>query len=369
MPALAVTEHGNLFSAIVVLRPGAAAGHQADPGCEVYVAPGSRLDQERAARRDGEPPVLLAETNEGFHNLIKLVSSAYTEGFYYKPRIDKDLLAQHSQGLIGLSSCLKGEVAERAARRPVRARPPKAAATYRDILGAGNFFLELQYQGIEEQRIVNNGLLPLARDLGMPLVCTNDVHYLRRDDYRPHDVLLCIGTGKTVNDAERHALPRRPVLPEDARGDGGGLRRTCPRRCATRWRIAERCDVDLSDSGPYLPNFQVPDGFTLDGYFEHVVREGFEMRLARLQELRAAGRAAPLDRGLPRAPAVRDRRHQADAVPGLLPDRRGTSSATRASRASRWARAAARRRAASWPTACASPTSIRCSSTCSSSAS
>ena len=146
--------------------------------------------------------MLLAETDEGYKNLIKLVSSGYTEGFYYRPRIDKELLATHSKGLIGLSSCLKGEVAS--ALKIEQARPAlEAAARLRDILGPNNFFLEMQYQGIEEQKIVNRGIVPLARELNLPLVATNDVHYLRQGDYQPHDILLCIGTGKTVNDAQR----------------------------------------------------------------------------------------------------------------------------------------------------------------------
>ena len=145
---------------------------------------------------------MLAETNEGYHNLIKLVSAGYTEGFYYKPRIDKDLLAQHSKGLIGLSSCLKGEVASEI-RTGRERKALEAAAQFRDILGAGNFFLEMQYQGIDEQLVVNKGLAPIARDLNMPLVATNDVHYLMHGDHRPHDILLCIGTGKNVNDRDR----------------------------------------------------------------------------------------------------------------------------------------------------------------------
>jgi len=287
MPALAVTEHGNLFSAIVFHDKARQRGIKPILGCEVYVAPGSRLTRGGPIAESSNHLILLAETNEGFHNLVKLTSSAYTEGFYYKPRIDKDLLARHSKGLIALSSCLKGEVPS-ALRADQAERAAAAAATYRDILGAGNFFLELQYQGIDEQRIVNDGLLPLSRDLGIPLVCTNDVHYLRRDDFRPHDVLLCIGTGRTVNDAERmryHGDQFYLKTPEEMASVFGHL----PEAMRNTVAIADRCNVDLSDSGPYLPNFQVPDGFTLEGYFEHVVREGFEARLARLQEMRAAG--------------------------------------------------------------------------------
>ncbi len=224
MPALAVTEHGNMFSAVVFHDAARKRGINPILGCEVYVAPGDRRDKSGTPGETANHLVLLAENEKGFKNLIKLVSSGYTEGFYYKPRIDKQLLAQHAEGLIGLSSCLKGEVASEIRSEQAK-KAVAAAASYRDILGAGNFFLEMQYQGIDEQRIVNNGLLPIARDLNMPLVTTNDVHYLRHGDHKPHDILLCIGTGKSVNDAEPAEVSRRSVFPEVGRGDGAGVRR------------------------------------------------------------------------------------------------------------------------------------------------
>src|SRR5947207_11187438 len=163
MPAMAVTEHGNMFSSVICHDQARKRGINPSLGCEVYVAPGDRRTKSGTPGETANHLVLLAETNEGYHNLIKLVSSGYTEGFYYKPRIDKELLAQHSKGLIGLSSCLKGEVAT-GIRQDQAKRALEAAATYRDILGEGNFFLEMQYQGIEEQRIVNKGLIPIATD-------------------------------------------------------------------------------------------------------------------------------------------------------------------------------------------------------------
>src|ERR671916_468134 len=202
MPALAVTEHGNMFSSVVFHDAAKKRGIKPILGCEVYVAPGSRFDKSGTIGETANHLVLLAETNEGYKNLIKLVSSGFTEGFYYKPRIDKDLLAQHSKGLIGLSSCLKGEVAT-GIRTEQQQKAIAAAAAYRDILGRHNFFLEMQYQGIEEQKVVNVGLQPIARELDLQLVATNDVHYLKNSDFKPHDILLCIGTGKTVNDTER----------------------------------------------------------------------------------------------------------------------------------------------------------------------
>src|SRR6187399_3734789 len=185
MPAAAVTEHGNMFSAVTFHDEARKRGLKPILGCEVYVAPGDRRDRSGTPGETANHLVLLSETNEGFHNLIKLVSSGYTEGFYYKPRIDKALLAKHAKGLIGLSSCLKGEVAT-GLRTDQTRKALEAAATYRDILGEGNFFLEMQNQGIEEQLIVNRGLAPLARDLNLPLVATNDVHYLRQGDHQPH---------------------------------------------------------------------------------------------------------------------------------------------------------------------------------------
>src|SRR3989454_4942821 len=201
MPALAVTEHGNMFSSVVFHDHARDRGIKPILGCEVYVAGGSRFDKT-GSQTETNHLVLLAETDQGYKNLIKLVSAGYTEGFYYRPRIDKELLAQHAKGLIGLSSCLKGEVAS-ALKVEQDRQALEAAGRLRDILGQDNFFLEMQYQGIEEQKTVNRGILPLAKELNLPLVCTNDVHYLKQGDHHPHDILLCIGTGKTVNDAQR----------------------------------------------------------------------------------------------------------------------------------------------------------------------
>jgi DNA polymerase-3 subunit alpha len=287
MPALAVTEHGNLFSAVAFHDAARKRGIKPILGCEVYVAPGDRRARTGTPGETASHLVLLAETNEGFHNLIRLVSAGYTEGFYYKPRIDRDLLAAHARGLIGLSSCLKGEVAT--GLRTGQARKAiEAAAAYRDILGPGNFFLELQYQGLEEQARVNAGLGPIARDLGLPLVCTNDVHYLRQADHKPHDILLCIGTGKTVTDEHRLRYHGDQFYLKTAE-EMAALFGEMPEALANTVRIAERCAVSLDDTAAHLPNFDVPPGFTLDAYFEHVVREGFARRLPQLREREARG--------------------------------------------------------------------------------
>ena len=259
MPAMAITEHGNMFSSVIFHDQARKRGINPILGCEVYVAPGDRRTKSGTPGETANHLVLLAETNEGYHNLIKLVSAGYTEGFYYKPRIDKDLLAQHAKGLIGLSSCLKGEVAtgirtEQQQQGGRRRRRPTATSS-----GAGNFFLEMQYQGIEDQKIVNVGLQPIAKDLGLPLVVTNDVHYLQNSDFKPHDILLCIGTGKTVNDAERlryHGDQFYLKTAEEMARVFGDF----PEALANTVRIAERCHVDLSGTENHLPNFDVPAG-------------------------------------------------------------------------------------------------------------
>ena len=286
MPALAVTEHGNMFSSVVFHDHARDRGIKPILGCEVYVAGGSRFEKS-GAQTETNHLVLLAETDQGYKNLIKLVSAGYTEGFYYRPRIDKELLAQHSGGLIGLSSCLKGEVAS-ALRVEQHRAALEAAARLRDILGPNNFFLEMQYQGIEEQKVVNRGLIPLARDLNLPLVCTNDVHYLKEGDHQPHDILLCIGTGKTVSDAQRLRYTGDQFFlktPEQM----AAVFQDYPEALTNTLRIAERCNVTIPGGQNHLPSFDVPAGATLDDYFEHVAREGFAQRLTRLRQLAAAG--------------------------------------------------------------------------------
>src|SRR6188474_3400758 len=287
MPSLAVTEHGNMFSSVVFHDHARARGLKPILGCEVYVASGSRFEKT-GPQSETNHLVLLAETAQGYKNLIKLVSAGYTEGFYYRPRIDKELLAQHSAGLIGLSSCLKGEVAS--ALKIEQARPAlEAAARLRDIMGQNNFFLEMQYQGIEEQLIVNRGLVPLAKELNLPLVATNDVHYLRQGDYQPHDILLCIGTGKTVNDAQRLRYTGDQFFLKTP-DQMAAVFKDHPEALRNTMLVAERCNVTIPKGQNHLPSFGVPDGFTLDDYFEHVVRLGYAQRLERLRQLESEGK-------------------------------------------------------------------------------
>jgi DNA polymerase III subunit alpha len=287
MSAMAVTEHGNMFSSVIFHDHARKRGIKPILGCEVYVAPGSRLTKSGNPGETANHLVLLAENNEGYHNLIKLVSAGYTDGFYYKPRIDKALLAQHAKGLIGLSSCLKGEVAEGLSRQQEK-RAIEAAGAYRDILGPNNFFLEMQWHGIEDQRVVNSGLPAIARDLKLPLVCTNDVHYLRAGDAHPHDVLLCIGTGKAFSDPKRLRYDAKQFFLKTYE-EMADVFKDFPEALANTVRIAERCDVTIGEGENFLPNFDVPAPFTLDDYFEHVTREGFNERLPRLKQLALAG--------------------------------------------------------------------------------
>lgn len=287
MNAVAITEHGNLFSAITFHDEARKRGVKPIIGCEVYVAPGRRQDRTAVLGETQNHLVLLASNQEGYHNLIKLVSAGYTEGYYYKPRIDKELLASHSNGLIGLSSCLKGEVATHLRKEHAK-QAGDAAASFNDILGKGNFFLEMQYQGIDEQRIVNTGLLPIAADQNIPLVCTNDVHYLRQSDHRPHDILLCIGTGKTVTDENRlryHGDQFYLKTPAEM----AAIFADHPNALTNTVAIAERCNLDLSDKSHHLPNFSVPEPYTLDEYFSKIAKEGFSKRRLKLDELSDRG--------------------------------------------------------------------------------
>ncbi len=286
MPAMALTDHGNMFGAIEFYTKAKAAGVKPILGMEAYVAQGSRLDRN-AQRGSSNHLVLLAADETGYRNLLKLTSSSYLEGFYYKPRIDKELLRKHSAGLIGLSACLKGEVNEQIVGR----RESDAEATardFREIFGDGNFYLEMQDHGIPEQRAANEVLRRLAARTGIPLVVSNDCHYLKKSDAFAHDVLLCIGTQKNVADEDRlryysdnfymkSAAEMHALFPQDERAIENTL------------AIAERCNLTIPTGKFHLPEFPVPEGFTLQSYFEKAAREGLDRRLDELRKRRAQG--------------------------------------------------------------------------------
>jgi len=299
MPAVAVTDHGNLFAAEAFHHAAVARGVKPIIGCEVYVARGSRLDRgnsdsgPRDANSDANVRgsnhlVLLCENNEGYHNLIKLVTSGFLEGFYYKPRIDYDLLAQHSKGLIALSACLRGAVTEHVMDDRYK-EAGEAAHRLQDIFGKGRFFLEIQDQGLEIEKRVNKDLVRLSAETGIPLVATNDCHYLTQADARAQEVLLCIQTGKTMSDPKRMKFATDQFFFKTAQ-EMAQVFADLPDALNRTADIAERCNVNIEAVRNPFPAFAVPKGHTLDSYFERVVREGFAERVPHLEALAREGR-------------------------------------------------------------------------------
>jgi DNA polymerase-3 subunit alpha len=274
MSSLAVTDHGNLFGAIQFYTLARKKGLRPIIGCEVYVAMESRHKKTGGSDQSNHL-VLLAENSTGYQNLSRLVSYGYIEGFYYRPRIDKELLSRHKDGLIALSGCLRGSVPQLLQMDQFDAAVEEASAL-RDIFGAEDFYLELQDHGLPGQQRVNPGLLRISRKTGIPLVCTNDSHYLTKEDSVAHDVLLCIGTGKTVQDTDRIRYSSDQYYFKSAE-EMESLWGHLPEAILNTARIAERCDLKIATSQP-LPPFEVPAGYTSDSYFEKVVREGFAER-------------------------------------------------------------------------------------------
>lgn len=257
MPAVALTDHGNLFGAIEFYNRARKHGVKPILGIEAYVAQGSRLDRD-SRRRSNNHLVLLAENETGFRNLIKLSSSSFLEGFYYKPRIDHELLREHSEGLIGLSACLKGEINEQILSRQ-RDEAEATARAYREILGDGNFYLELQDHGLPEQRQANEVLRDMARRLDLPLVATNDCHYLKADDAFAHDVLLCIGTQASLDDPDRLRYASEQFYLRSGE-EMAALFPDVPEAIENTLAIAERCRVELPQGQFHLPEFPLPNG-------------------------------------------------------------------------------------------------------------
>jgi DNA polymerase-3 subunit alpha len=282
MPAVAVTDHGNLFAAANFYHQAMTHGVKPIIGCEVYVAPDNHKNRGSGAERSNHL-VLLAENEEGYKNLIQLVSTGFLEGFYYKPRVDHDLLAQHSKGLIALSACLRGEVADALlADKYDQARAN--AYRLRDIFGKGNFFLEVQDQGLEIEQRINRELVQLSRDTGIPLVATNDCHYLTRADSHAQEVLLCIQTGKTMSDSSRMKFATDQFYFKTA-VEMAQVFRELPNALERTVTIADRCNVKIQRVGNPFPEFKVPEGHTTDSYFEKVAREGFQSRAPILERL------------------------------------------------------------------------------------
>ncbi len=286
MPAVAMTDHGNLFGAVEFYNEAHAHGIHPVIGCEVYVS-----QQGHKTRSDSDRYnhlVLLCETQEGYKNLLNLVSTGYLDGFYYKPRIDKDLLARHCKGLIGMSACLRGDINETImADRYEDAK--RLSHEYVDLFGKGNFFLEMQDHGLDQDKIVMPGVRRLGADTDIPLVVTNDAHYLTHDDVRAHEILLCIQTGKTMSDPNRMRFST-PDFFIKSRAEMMTLFGEVEHALDRTWDIAQRCQVKLEKVKDPFPTFGVPEGHTADSYFAYIAREGFAKRRHRLETLRQQGR-------------------------------------------------------------------------------
>ena len=283
MPAVALTDHGNIFGAVQFFKEAAKRGVKPILGCETYVAPKSRTEKQSGNREQIHfHLVLLVKDETGYRNLCELLSKAYLEGFYYRPRIDKELLAEHSKGLIGLSSCLKGEVAFFLGKGMDEVAEA-AAAAYADIFGPGHFFIEIQDHGLEAQKQVNPKLVGLARRLGLPLVATNDVHYQNKDDSESHDVLLCIQTNKKLSDPDRIRFGTTEFYFKSGE-EMARLFGEIPEALENTAHIAGMCDFRFPVGSYFLPQFKPPEGKSLKDYFEEVSRAGFEKRMEAMRE-------------------------------------------------------------------------------------
>ena len=282
MPAVAVTDHGNLFAAANFYHQATTHGVKPIIGCEMYVAPDNHKTRGTGAERSNHL-VLLCETDEGYRNLMQLVSTGYLDGFYYKPRVDHELLAKHSKGLIALSACLRGEVAD-ALLADKYEQAKTSAYRLRDIFGKGNFFLEVQDQGLEMDVRVNRDLVKLSKESGIPLVATNDCHYLTQSDSHAQEVLMCIQTGKTMSDTQRMKFATDQFYFKTAE-EMAQVFRELPDAVSRTVAIAERCNVKIQRVNNPFPDFKVPEGHTADSYFEKTVREGFQSRGPQIERL------------------------------------------------------------------------------------
>ena len=286
MNSAAITDHGVMFGCIDFYKAAREAGINPIMGCEVYVAPGSRFDREAQA---GEGRyyhlVLLAENNTGYSNLMKIVSAGFVEGYYYKPRVDLELLEKYHEGIIALSACLAGEVARNLARGMYE-EGKKAALRYEEIFGKGNFFLELQDHGIPDQQLVNQQLLRMSQETGIELVCTNDVHYTYAEYAAAHDILLCIQTGKKVQDEDRMRYEGGQYYVKSPQ-EMADLFPYAPQALENTRKIADRCHVEIEFGVTKLPRYDVPEGYTSWEYLNKLCREGLEQRYQPVtQELR-----------------------------------------------------------------------------------
>ncbi len=297
MPAVAMTDHGNIYGAVDFYQSAYRLGIKPIIGCELYVAPRSRLD--KSVESTGETArhlIVLVKNFQGYKNLIKLTSLGFLEGFYYRPRVDKELLSKHSEGLIALSACLHGEVADHLLRGDEEGAE-KAALEYRGIFGAENYYLEMMENGIPEQRAVNEGLLQLSRKCAIPVAATNDCHYLERADAEAHDVLLCIQTGKSLEDPGRMRFATDQFYfrsPEEMKG----LFAFCPAAVENTISIAERCNLTIPFDELYLPHYETDPTVSLDDQLKTMARKGLETRWSEITQERSGVARGDYDRRL-----------------------------------------------------------------------
>ena len=278
MPAVAMTDHGNLFGAIDFYQK--AKIHDIKPiiGCEAYMAPGSRSQKSgHTAHTEYYHLILLATNKVGYQNLIKLSSKAYLEGFYYKPRMDKELLQEHHEGLIALSGCLSGEVPQLIEQHNLEGAM-RVADEYRSIFGKDNYYLEVQANGLEQQHIANRGIMEIHQKLGIPLVGTNDCHYLTKRDARPHEIMLCLQTGKTLKDPNRMKFDTDQLYVKSMEEMVAEFAEF-PRAVLNTTQVAEQCDLSLEFGATYLPDYHVPEGQSHNSYLQHLSEEGLRERL------------------------------------------------------------------------------------------
>ncbi|PHX91143.1 MAG: DNA polymerase III subunit alpha, partial [Nitrospirae bacterium] len=278
-PAVAMTDHGNMFGAIEFYRKAKEAGIKPIIGCEAYMAPGSRLAAKDSglAHNDYYHLILLARNLTGYQNLIKLVSKAYLEGFYYKPRMDKEILKEHHEGLIALSGCLSGEIPYLIGQKDMDGAMA-VAGEFQEIFGKEHFYLEVQANGLDHQRVANSGLLEMSKKMGIPLVGTNDCHYLKKEDFRPHELMLCLQTGKTISDPNRMKFDTDQLYVKST-DEVTAAFTEFPEAVNNTCRIADNCDLQLTLNKTYLPQYKVPEPFTRETYLESLALAGLAARL------------------------------------------------------------------------------------------
>lgn len=281
MDSIAITDHGSMFGIVDFYKEAKKEGINPVLGSEIYMAINKNTEKEPKDKRQYHL-VLLAENNTGYVNLMKIVSAAYVDGFYYRPRADKEVLEKYSEGIIGLSACLGGEVQQHLLNNDYE-KAKKSALEYEEILGKGNFFLELQSHGIEEQTQVNRQLIKMSEELDIGLVATNDVHYLEREDALAHDVLLCVQTGTTVQEEKRMKFPSNEFYLKSP-GEMAELFPVNLEALENTAKIARRCQVELDFDTMHLPGYEVPDGYSNESYLRELTLAGLKEKYGELTD-------------------------------------------------------------------------------------